>query len=236
MLTLEVKHDRPAVMDLPRLNLGCGRTPKEGWTNMDRVGLKGVDVVHDMLNFPWPFASNTFGTVECSHVLEHIPMEYLDYEGRETDALVAVMNEVYRVMAPGGRFRIEVPAVQGQGAFGDPTHRRFFVERAMWHYSRPPEYVPGTEQFTGRALIQYAQVKKVPWTEFVAMSPDDKAKIQMEAVKWAQTEEGLKRVPPWDWEWDGQDINSKARFDCIKSEYEPEICYLNWILEKPAQE
>ena len=38
-----------------KLHLGCGHIIKEGWVNHDIVPLAGVDVVHDLTKFPWPW-------------------------------------------------------------------------------------------------------------------------------------------------------------------------------------
>ncbi len=55
-----------------KLNLGCGKQIKEDYTNLDKVALEGVDVVHDLDVFPYPFRDNTFDEILCSHVLEHV--------------------------------------------------------------------------------------------------------------------------------------------------------------------
>jgi hypothetical protein len=44
-----------------KLHLGCGTNIKKDWINLDFVKLKGVEVVHDLNKFPYPFKDNTFG-------------------------------------------------------------------------------------------------------------------------------------------------------------------------------
>ena len=46
-----------------KLHLGCGHIIKDGWLNHDIVQLSGVDVVHDLRVFPWPFADGQFDEV-----------------------------------------------------------------------------------------------------------------------------------------------------------------------------
>lgn len=61
-----------------KLNLGCGKDYREGWTNLD-IGNKDiygrdvkVDIVHDLNKFPWPFKNNQFEEILMKGVLEHI--------------------------------------------------------------------------------------------------------------------------------------------------------------------
>ena len=76
---------------LKKLNLGCGNKPKEGWINLDRVALPGVDVVHDMTNVPLPFPDNYFDAIYTTETLSHSP------NIRKT------LKEFFRILKPGGR-------------------------------------------------------------------------------------------------------------------------------------
>jgi len=90
---------------------------------MDRLPLDGVDVVHDLQDFPWPFADNEFDLVLASHVLEHIPN------------LLRTLEEVQRILRPHGLFLVRVPYYRSEGAFRDPTHVRFFTERTFDYFA-----------------------------------------------------------------------------------------------------
>jgi len=76
---------------LLKLDLGAGDNKKEGFIGVDIVKTKSVDIVCDLLKFPWPFKDNSVDEVYSSHFFEHIP-GYL--RGKW-------MNELYRVMKPG---------------------------------------------------------------------------------------------------------------------------------------
>ncbi len=97
------------------LNLGCGRRVMVGAYGVDRVALPGVDVVADFDGAPLPFASSTVDLIYAYHVLEHL---------RD---LARVMEEIHRVCRDGARVVVEVPYFTCVGAFGDPTHVRFFT-------------------------------------------------------------------------------------------------------------
>ena len=37
-----------------KINLGCGREILEGYTNVDLIKEQGVDVIHDLNEYPYP--------------------------------------------------------------------------------------------------------------------------------------------------------------------------------------
>jgi hypothetical protein len=61
-----------------RLNLGCGHVPFDGYLNVDRRALPGVDIVAevDLL----PFDKNEVDEIFSAHLLEHFPQEQLRRE------------------------------------------------------------------------------------------------------------------------------------------------------------
>ncbi len=103
-----------AATNTPRvLEVGCGTKKTPGTVGLDLLPLPGVDIVHNMEEFPWPVEAGAFDEVRCFHVLEHV----IDICG--------VMDELHRVTRPGGRCHIVVPYFARYSAFKDPTHRRF---------------------------------------------------------------------------------------------------------------
>lgn len=102
-----------------RLNVGCGRHPLEGWTNLDRTAGPGIDVVADLETVrerPLPFAEGAFGEFLLSHVIEHV-----------RDSL-GLMQELWRIAAPGATAVVRVPFGGSDDAWEDPTHLRpYFV-------------------------------------------------------------------------------------------------------------
>ena len=102
-----------------KLHLGCGHVIKPGWINHDIVRLPGVDVVHDLSQFPWPFVDGQFEEVFMKDVLEHLP------------DLIQTMDELFRITKPGAKVYITVPYWNSLTAVGDPTHVRFFNEYSL---------------------------------------------------------------------------------------------------------
>jgi hypothetical protein len=128
-----------------KLDLACGTRPADGFVGVDLYA-PGVERV-DLLKFPWPYDDNSVEEVRCSHFIEHIPARDVedrdlgdlvfnaqDFIGR--DMLCAFMNEVYRILVPGGRITIIVPYARSNVAFQDPTHRRFIIEDTFNYFDR----------------------------------------------------------------------------------------------------
>lgn len=92
------------------LDMGCGPKSRPNTVRVDRLPFPGVDVVHDLDTFPYPFEDDEFSEVICSHVLEHLRNQ------------VQVMEELHRITRPDGRVRIWVPYFASPYSFCDPTH------------------------------------------------------------------------------------------------------------------
>lgn len=107
---------------LRALDVGCGGRKLPGAVGMDILNLRGVDVVHDVDQTPWPFENNSFDLVFLNHVLEHV------------GDVVAVMEEIHRVLQPGGRVVIQVPYFRCVDAYNDPTHTHFFASKTLDYF------------------------------------------------------------------------------------------------------
>jgi SAM-dependent methyltransferase len=111
-----------------KLDIGCGPNKFDGHIGMDFVKFRGVDIVHDMRVFPWPFPDKTFTLLSSSHTLEHIP--------RDNGTFIKVMNECWRILKYDGQFRISVPYGGSTMFWADPTHVNGLVVQTF-HYFDP---------------------------------------------------------------------------------------------------
>jgi SAM-dependent methyltransferase len=100
------------------LHLGCGSKPTtdQPAVNVDIRPLRNVDVVHDLNELPWPWKDEEFDKVDCTDILEHL------------DDVVTAVDEVWRVLEPGGLLWIRGPHQFGRNWLADPTHKRAFNE------------------------------------------------------------------------------------------------------------
>ena len=109
-----------------RLDIGCGGNKNEGFVGMDKRPLKGVDIVHDLEQFPYPIEDNSCLMITGSHIVEHIkPWLMIDF-----------MNELWRIMKPGGQLAFAHPYGWSFGYIQDPTHCNPCNE-ATWQYFDP---------------------------------------------------------------------------------------------------
>ncbi len=61
-----------------RLNIGCGHVPLDGYLNVDRRALPGVDIVSEVNGLP--FGKGELVEIFSAHLLEHFPEEQLRRE------------------------------------------------------------------------------------------------------------------------------------------------------------
>lgn len=95
------------------LEFGCGRTKSPGAIGVDcNPDASAADVLAD-LNYPLPFADNTFHEVRAIHVIEHL---------RD---IMKTLSEIHRVTKPGGSIYLVTPHYTDFISWCDPTH--------LWH-------------------------------------------------------------------------------------------------------
>jgi len=126
------------------LDLGCGTRPRNPY---QRKQLYGVDIreLPSDLGFvaraanlavqPIPFDTDQFGSVSAFDFIEHVPRMLPTADGSGTRLpFIDLMNEIWRVLAPGGRLFAVTPAWPRAEAFVDPTHVNFITERTHRYF------------------------------------------------------------------------------------------------------
>lgn len=114
-----------------KLDLACGQRCREGFEGVDISFVGMADNVRwtvDLVSGErWPWADESVEELYCSHFIEHIPAEFIQYgKGYKTkDALLFFFDEAWRIAQLGAIFTIIWPNVKNVAAFQDPTHRRF---------------------------------------------------------------------------------------------------------------
>jgi predicted SAM-dependent methyltransferase len=111
-----------------KLNLGCGYNRQEGFVNVDASPACGPDEVVDLEAFPWPWPDNSAEVAVFHHSLEHM--------GGDPKVFLRLMQELYRVCAPGARVVIVVPHPRSDNFLGDPTHVRPITPQMLTLFDR----------------------------------------------------------------------------------------------------
>ena len=118
-----------------QLDIACGANKQPGYVGLDIQPLPGVDIVHDLNVHPWPLPDECAIRAFASHIVEHIPKVALD-GGKTRFPFIEFMDEVWRVLKPGGEFAIACPHGSSQGFLQDPTHASGLNEMT-WAYFDP---------------------------------------------------------------------------------------------------
>ena len=104
-------------------NIGSGAFKNEYWTNVDYASTwyenqqeSGIHINHDLLSLkPLPIPDNVAEAVYTSHTVEHI-----------TDTAAQCMfTEAWRILKPGGQFRVTTPDTDLHYRHGGGTMRPF---------------------------------------------------------------------------------------------------------------
>jgi SAM-dependent methyltransferase len=109
------------------LDLGCGLAPRNPFRaetvhGVDIRGQDGSDIyAADLFNDPIPFGNEYFDYVTAYDFIEHVPRTVCE-QGMTRFPFVLLMNEIWRVLKPGGLFMSYTPAFPSQQVFQDPTH------------------------------------------------------------------------------------------------------------------
>jgi len=131
------------------LDLGGRFDPVNKMMTVDKYQPCDIQLDADTLSpFGWHLIdTDSVGYIRAYDFIEHIKEP------------VQLMNEIYRILAPGGWVRIAVPSTDGRGAFQDPTHVSFWNLNSFWYYTNPQyaKYIqPG---FNGK--FQVARLQNV---------------------------------------------------------------------------
>ncbi|MBU1215236.1 MAG: class I SAM-dependent methyltransferase [Gammaproteobacteria bacterium] len=168
---------------LNHLDLGCGTTPHNPYGKPNVFGIDVRDDVQALLAGKGivmrkanlileriPFEDNFFSSVSAIDFLEHIPRQIcLGATNEITYPFIELMNEIWRVLAPGGLLLAVTPAFPSPLAFADPTHVNHIAE-GTHEYFCGEKPAGGIYGFNGRFRARIAK-RSVP-TNFRKMPPN----------------------------------------------------------------
>lgn len=107
---------------LLKLDLGCGKSTREGFEGVD---VRDFGQRHRVdLRKGWPWKDGSVEEAHTSHFVEHLT-------GEER---IHFVNELYRVLIPGGKCQLIVPHWASCRAYGDLTHQWPPVSEFWFYY------------------------------------------------------------------------------------------------------
>ncbi|MGB7441358.1 MAG: methyltransferase domain-containing protein [Coleofasciculaceae cyanobacterium] len=116
------------------LSIGCGRKPSR--PNLVRLDISSdvePDIVWNLGKFPYPFDESSFSEIECFDVIEHL------------SDIPKTMEELHRILEPGGLLKVTTPHFSCANSYIDPTHQHhlsyfsfdyFSDEHSLSYYSQ----------------------------------------------------------------------------------------------------
>jgi SAM-dependent methyltransferase len=149
------------------LDLGCGPVPRNPY---DRDELFGVDLSGsaeggpirraNLALYPIPFDSDSFDSVSAYDFLEHVPRVLPTADGQATRfPFIELMNEVWRVLKPGGLLYACTPVYPSKAAFQDPTHVNI-MSVDTHHYFVQPQRLAAMYGFDGDFIARRVQLTR----------------------------------------------------------------------------
>jgi len=135
-----------------KLNLGAGKLDvRKGYVNLDMIAYPNIDVVWDLNKLPLPFNDNQFEEILAYSILEHV-----NY--------VPLMDELYRILKPGGIIKIRTPHFSYCESWADPTHINHFSYMTFFYFTKKlkREYsFSKWSKFSGKITFQKRWI--FPW-------------------------------------------------------------------------
>jgi SAM-dependent methyltransferase len=129
-------------------NIGIDVT-KDG-TDADLICNLGFDRI--------PLGDAQVNKVFCRDFLEHVPKAVF-YESRHRlhYPIISLMNEIWRILKPGGEFESYTPCYPHPEVFQDPTHVSVWTKESMKYFSG--EYA-GAKRYGVRCEFEIVKLKK----------------------------------------------------------------------------
>lgn len=152
------------------LDIGCGSNKMPGSIGIDIRPGPGVDIIHDLDDYPWPLPDACCLSVFARHVVEHIcPRRF---------GMIRFMDECWRLLKPGRQLAIITPHAYSIGFAQDPTHCNPCNEKTWIYFD--PIWSAEFAKASGSDLYRIYQPK--PW-KVESLSWNPQANIEVILAK-----------------------------------------------------
>ncbi len=127
------------------LDLGCGDVPRNPYRQDELFGVdiggnaaSGTVRRANLVLQPIPFDTSSFDSVSAYDFFEHVPRVLATADGAATRfPFIELMDEVWRVLKPGGLLYAVTPVYPHPAVFQDPTHVNFITAGTHEYFVRP---------------------------------------------------------------------------------------------------
>lgn len=155
-----------------KVDLGCGKAKREGFTGVDVSADCDADIVHDLTVLPWPFADGSVEEAYSAQFFEHLTgAQRIDF-----------MHELYRILRPGGTATIITPYWTSGRAMQDPTHQwPPLLESSYLYFSAEWRRAQGLDHYGIRCDFEF-RFGFVYAEAWAAKSADEKAFARLHFV------------------------------------------------------
>ena len=142
---------------MKKLNLGSGVDIREGYINLDVAKLNGVDVVHNLTKFPYPFKNNYFDEILSNGVIELIDADF-----------IKIMEELWRISKKGAIIKVRGPVFPAMCSAQDPLTRHFLTYNTFEYFTGDGyEYYSKARFKTLKREYIYSLNPKLKWLSFL---------------------------------------------------------------------
>lgn len=126
------------------LDLGSGNRPANPFDCDSLIASDVYKVNYDIVenfssiiikNFIIPISDETIDSVSAYDVIEHIPRNFQISNGDIENPFILTMNEISRILKPGGIFIAVTPSYPSPVAFQDPTHVNFITKNTANYFA-----------------------------------------------------------------------------------------------------
>jgi len=191
------------------VDLGCGNLPRNPLNAAKVVGVDVSDeapykIKNGFLDYikvhpgaPLPFESDEVHCVSAFDFLEHIPRSDRTPEGNFSNPFIDIMNEIYRILKPGGVLIALTPCYPSPAAFIDPTHLNFIGETTHLYFAGPNFAKAKNYGFVGDFVVveaEWSDWSGALWDSFAIRHPAVTENLRVKLVNSWRTRYRLFKI------------------------------------------
>jgi len=103
------------MLNSKKLQLGAGKRAFPDFLNVDIAKERGIDIIHNLDIYPYPFKDGQFEYIHAEDIIEHL------------DSTTDFMAECWRILKKGGKLWIRTNDADFPGpSWRDPTHKHAY--------------------------------------------------------------------------------------------------------------